>query len=265
MTAPKGRVIPLNLPRRLVCDVVHFGRKVPAVTVQRRMNLGPVLRARSALERRPGWVALFAKAFGLMAERHPAFRRAYLRWPWPRLYEHPFSTASIAFERDFDGEPSVFFAKIRQPEKQSLTLLESHLQRFKTAPLKSISCFRRALQIGRYPRFLRRFLWAVSLNLNGNKRAHRLGTFGVSVYSGLGAASLNPISPLTATVNYDVIHPDGTVDVRIIYDHRVMDGGTVARGLAHMERILNEDLVVELIALREEEPPASKFSGGMVA
>jgi pyruvate/2-oxoglutarate dehydrogenase complex dihydrolipoamide acyltransferase (E2) component len=77
-----------------------------------------------------------------------------------------------------------------------------------------------------------------------------LGTFGVTSYSGLGAESLHPLSPLTATLNYGVIGHNGSVDVRIIYDHRVMDGATVARALARMEEVLNEGLVGELRSSR---------------
>jgi hypothetical protein len=43
-----------------------------------------------------------------------------------------------------------------------------------------------------------------------------------------------------------VIGRDGRVAVRIIYDHRVMDGGTVARALQRLESVLNEDIAAEL-------------------
>ena len=37
--------------------------------------------------------------------------------------------------------------------------------------------------------------------------------------------------------------------VRIIYDHRVMDGATVARALALLEQILNHDICAELLGM----------------
>ena len=46
------------------------------------------------------------------------------------------------------------------------------------------------------------------------------------------AGCRHPLSVLTTTLNYGVIAADGTVDVRLIYDHRVMDGSSVARALA---------------------------------
>ena len=108
------------------------------------------------------------------------------------------------------------------------------------------SPFRRALLISRLPRPLRRLAWWIGLNFWGRKRAHYMGTFGVSVYAGLGAASLHPLSPLTTTLNYGVIDADGTVDVRLIYDHRVMDGSTVARALKDLERVLTCEILAEL-------------------
>jgi hypothetical protein len=74
-----------------------------------------------------------------------------------------------------------------------------------------------------------------------------VGTFGVSVYSGLGAESLHPLSLMTTTLNYGVIAEDGTVDVRIIYDHRVLDGATVARVLGELEEVLNNQIPALLV------------------
>ena len=89
-------------------------------------------------------------------------------------------------------------------------------------------------------------LWRVGLYTSGRRRAKHLGTFGVSVYSALGAESLHPLSPLTSTLNYGPIQPDGRVAVRIIYDHRVMDGSTVARALACLQDVLSGEMLAEL-------------------
>ena len=115
-----------------------------------------------------------------------------------------------------------------------------------------------ALRFARLPTALRRLMWWLALEVDGASRARKVGTFAVSVYSGLGAESLHPLSPLTATLNYGVIGPDGTVPVRIIYDHRVMDGSTVARALARLETILDQDMADELMA-RPREPPEAKL------
>jgi pyruvate/2-oxoglutarate dehydrogenase complex dihydrolipoamide acyltransferase (E2) component len=47
-------------------------------------------------------------------------------------------------------------------------------------------------------------------------------------------------------LNYGVIAADGAVDVRLNYDHRVMDGAIVARALQSFEKILTQKIVGEL-------------------
>jgi hypothetical protein len=242
-----GRSIPLSLPRRLICDLLHFAHRVPTVPVQRLMNLRALYDARNRAMPRVSWCALFLKGYGLMAQEVPHFRRTYMPFPYARLYEHPYSIASVAVERCYQTEEAVFFGHFRSPESQTLVMLDEALRHYKEAPLEEIGLFRRALLVSRFPRPLRRFFWWLGLNQSGYKRARRMGTFGVSVYSRLGSESLHPLSPLTSTLNYGVIGDDGTVTVRIIYDHRVMDGSTVARALALLEEILNHDIRAELL------------------
>ncbi len=240
----RGRALPLSAPRRIICDLMHFAAGVPTVPVQRRMKLGPVVAARRA--RQYPWIALFTKAFALMAAEFPQFRRAYCKLPWPHLYEYPASVAHISIERDYESETAVLGLKIKDPAAHSLDEIAARIREAATAPVASISSFRAALRFARWPRPLRRLLWWSALN-SGRQRPNYFGTFGVSVYSGLGAESLHPLSPLTCVLNYGVIAEDGSVDVRLVYDHRVMDGATVARALERMEDILTGTIYAELV------------------
>jgi hypothetical protein len=242
MGEPYGRRLPLSLPRRLIGDLMYFAQKVPSVPVQRRMNIARLAATRDQAVPRPGWCALFTSAYAQVAQKWPQLRRAYLSFPWPHLYEHPVSIASIAVERRVGDEDAVLFAQIREPEHHTPEQLDSFLKDCKEWPVESIGTFRRALRVSRLPRFVRRFLWWLGLNSSGYKRARNLGTFAVSVYSGLGAEGLHPLSPLTTVLNYGVIAEDGSVDVRVIYDHRVLDGATVARALEDLEAVLNHEL-----------------------
>lgn len=252
----RGKSIRLSASRRLVCDLLEAAASVPAIPVQRRVRLGALLAARGAHPSRPPWTALFIKAFALVAAEMPELRRAYVKLPWGHLYEYPVSVASLAVERDHDGEKGVFFGRIRQPERMSLEDLTAAIRHLQSVPVTEHKEFRQALRLSRLPWLVRRLAWYLGLNW-GRQRARHFGTFGVSVYSGLGAESLKPISPVN-TLNYGVIAPDGAVDVRLTYDHRVMDGATVARALARLEEVMTTVILAELAGVAPRSGGAAK-------
>jgi hypothetical protein len=151
----------------------------------------------------------------------------------------------VTIERDHEGEKAVFVVRVKDPATRPLSEIAELIRLGVTEPVREVKDFRRTLRVCGLPRPLRRLLWWLGLNI-GRQRANYFGTFGVSVYSALGAESLHPLTPLTTVVNYGVFAPDGSLDVRVIYDHRVMDGATVARGLARLEEVLNGSIRDEL-------------------
>lgn len=241
----RGRYIPLSGPRKFLVDLLHFAQQVPTVPVQRRMALGELAAARERSPDRPCWPAVFLKAYGVVADEMPALRRAFVQLPWPHLREYPKTVASLAVERSFGDEPCVFFGRIGNPGGQALRDLHAAVRTFAEGPLDDIKPFRKMLAFARWPRPVRRALMWLGLNLP-RTRPGQFGTFGLSVYSSLGAESLHPLSPLTTTLTYGVIDPDGGVTVRLVYDHRVFDGATAARALARLEEVLTGAMVDEL-------------------
>jgi hypothetical protein len=233
----RGRPIKLSAARRLVCDLMRFSIRIPRVTVQRQMKIGALLAARTALQVKPSWTTIFLKGYALLSQETPELRRAYVKLPWPQLYEYDVSVASVAFEREHKGERVVLLGRIRAPEKSSLAQLEQNVAAARARPIQKVKDFRRALDFARLPTIVRRPLMWLGLNI-GRQRARYFGTFQFSVYSGLGAESLNPLTPLTTLLNYGPIGDDGAVTVRIHYDHRVMDGANVARALQRFEELL---------------------------
>jgi hypothetical protein len=248
------RRVPLALPRRFTLDLLAVSATVPSIPVQRRMSLGVVAAARQAAGR-PAWPALFLKAYAAVAGRTPALRRAYVKLPWPHLVEYPNSVASVAVERDYEGEPAVFFGLVGDPAGYTVGDLDGLVRRFSQCPLGEVRQFRKLLRFARLPLPVRRAALWLGLNLP-RTRAGQVGTFGLTVYSSLGAESLHPISPLTTTLTYGVVGPDGRADVRIVYDHRVLDGATVARALAALEAELNGPILAELLA--SAPPPLAR-------
>ncbi|MGH7227559.1 MAG: hypothetical protein ACRELF_30475 [Gemmataceae bacterium] len=240
-----GRTLALSLPRRFIADLLWASRGVEAVTFERRMNLAPLVAARQESAARLGWCAIFTKAYALVSARRAELRRSYLSYPWPRLHESASNVAAIAVERRFNGEEAVLIAHLRDPERRNLDEIENWLRQCRQAPPQQISSFRRILQITRLPRPLRRLAWLLGLNW-GRHRSRFLGTFGVSVTAGLGATALGVRCPLTTILHYGIFDDDGHIDVRLTFDHRVLDGGNVARALCELEDVLRGEILTEL-------------------
>jgi hypothetical protein len=243
----QGKWVGLSRPRRFVCDLLRFAKTVPSVPSQRRMRLGDVVEARSRHENRISWCAIFIKAYSIVASSRPELRRAYLPVLWPHLYEHPINVASFSLERTYRGEEGVFFAQVPNPEQLSLTELDAIVRNYKTSPVEEVPSFQRAMLLSSLPLPLRRLIWWLGLYSDGAYRAHFFGTFAISVVGSLGAAGLHILSPLSTTINYGTFEADGSLDVRLTYDHRVLDGAPVARALAALEEVLHGEIREELL------------------
>lgn len=247
----QGRWIPLSPARKMVMEILHHARKVPSLPLSRMTDVARLADARQA-GAAVSWTAIFMKAYGLVAQRHPALRQTYMPFPWPHLYEHPFSICTLMIEREHAGETILLPSKIRSPECQPLAAIDSHLRRLRETPIHDIGDFRQWLRVGRLPGFVRRFLFWHTLNLSGFKRAKRFGTFSISSLGSMGVEQHHPMSPLTTYFTFGPISAAGSVDVKLIYDHRVMDGRTVGRVLNDLEETLNTQILEELLELADE-------------
>ena len=246
MGLPKGTSIPLSPSRRMVGDLMHFSRKVPIVAIERRVPLAEIIEVRSRMAKRPSWFALFAKAYAIACSRTPELRQSYLTFPWDRLHQHACNVASLAIVRKVADEDAVIALKINEPEKMSLAEIDDRIHRGRTEPMENFGEFRQYLRMIRLPRILRRLMWWCGLNLSGDLRARYCGTFGVTAVSALGSASLHVLCPLTTTLTYGVFADDGSVMVRLFFDHRVMDGIVTAAALAELEKALHGPILEEM-------------------
>src|SRR5207253_556314 len=125
---------PLSVSRRLACDLLRAARDVPTVCAERRMELGDLVAARRLWDPRPFWSSIIIKAYALVAADMAPLRRSYARFPWPHLYQHRTSVATITMERDYQGEETVVLAHARSPHTWPLAGLDAHLRHFKEAP-----------------------------------------------------------------------------------------------------------------------------------
>jgi hypothetical protein len=249
----KGRSVPLTGPRLFINDLVHFARKVPSAPVSRVFDVSTLFEPRARHAARPSWACLFMKAYAVVGAAHAPLRRSYLEFPWPRLYEHPWMNCALAIERDHEGENGVFVGLFRAPEAQTLAQIQYWLQWYKNEKLEKVGFYRQALRFSKIPTPIRRSFWWVTLNVSGYKRCKRFGTFGLTSYGSLGAENLHPISPLTTTLTFGPIDPaTGRVVVKLIYDHRVLDGAYIARRLRDIETVLKTTIRDELLENRNE-------------
>jgi hypothetical protein len=241
-----GRWLPISPFRRVVTDLMHFSQQVPAVTAERRMDLGRLVAARAAASPRPRWTVLFSKAFAMLGRDYPDLRRAYLKCPVPHLYEHPHSIAALNVSRRVNGEDVVLFCLIRSPENRSLAEMDEMVRAHQEGPLETLRAYRRTLAVGRIPWPVRHLFWWSALNMFGRRRCHNFGTFSVSSTASQGAGLVTLIPILTSALHYGLFDAHGSLDVRVTFDHRVMDGAVVARVLTDLESVLTREIVREL-------------------
>jgi hypothetical protein len=257
--ARRGSSIALSAARKAILEILRQARHTPSLPLSRAMKLPELVAARKVDPSPPSWVAIFMKAYGLVAQSYAELRRAFIPWPRPHLYEHPHSECALLVERVWQGEQVVLAGKVRAPEKQPLELIGSYLRYLNEAEVPKVSAFRQLLRLGRLPGPLRRFAFWRIVNLSGYRRAKRLGTFVLSSLGNYGVEQHHPLSPLTTYLTFGPISLDGNVTVKIIYDHRVMDGRTVARCLVDLETTLRDDLVRELTPRRRLTARASSL------
>jgi hypothetical protein len=252
-----GFTRPLPAPRRLLGDVLQVAQRVPVAIVERKMLLTSTAQTRARAVPRPGWCAVFTKAWAVVCKRHPELRRCLLGGLVPRLYEHPGNVATIAVEREYQGEPTLFFVQIDSPEEAGLLELEEQLEHYKTCPLQEEAVFRQQMRRTAMPGSLRRLILWAELHLSGRQRARKFGTFGVVGLPGLDVRVLRQTALLTSTLDYDTVAPDGSVEVRILCDQRVIDPAVAGRALGDLERVLRYEITTELRYLHALEERAA--------
>jgi hypothetical protein len=250
----RGTVRKITLPRRLVADLMHASIRVPFVSLARPLNLRPLLEARAQAAQRPGWAAIFVKAFALVAREEPVLRTLYVKWPWPAFYELPRSVAMVAIARVEDGQDCVLAQKVTAPDEMTLADVDAMIRHAKAAPIDEVPAFRKILRTARLPLPLRRLVWALGLNF-GRQRANYFGSFGVTSVAAYGAGQLHALSPGPYVLSFGVEKADQSVDVVLRWDHRITDAALMARVLNRLEQVLNDEISAELRLNRQHSEP----------
>ncbi|MCX7422712.1 MAG: hypothetical protein NT013_24680 [Planctomycetia bacterium] len=242
---PRRLAIPRS--RRLVIDLMRLHQQTPTTAHDRICDLTAVAAARANANVRIAWPMLFIKAYGLVAQRYPQLRQIFMRWPWPHLYQHPTSVATVVTFREVDNESWLFWSRFLHPERQSLTSLQDKMDEYQVGPVEKV--FRKQWFFSSLPSPLRRLIWWWTLNVSGEKRARRTSTFVLTTVGSRGAEIQHPPGFLTGNLTYGPIDDHGRCRITLAYDHRLLDGRMVADILADLEVTLNEVIAAELSGL----------------
>jgi hypothetical protein len=253
----RGTVRKISLPRRFIIDLMRASMRVPFVSLRRTLDVSQLAEARASCAEPPGWVAIFVKAFGLVAKDEPVLRTLYAGWPWPHFYEMPRSVAKVAIARTLDGENCVLPQKVSEPEVLPLAAIDALIRHAKDGPVKDIPAFRKIMHATKLPLPLRRLAWLIAVNV-ARQHANWFGNVAVTSVAAYGAGELHALSPGPFILSYGVVGPDRNVDVVIRWDHRVTDAAFIAKTLTRLEQVLNTEIAAELRGqgLKLEPAPA---------
>jgi len=206
---------------------------------------------RGAVRGRISWPVIFIKAWAAVCSRHEVLRQTWRSFPLPHIFQHSSTTAVVAVARRHQDQDWLFWARFRNPQTQPLPALQEALNRFTNAPVESV--FHQQLQLASLPAPLRRVIWWWNMNLAGEKRATRLGTFLLTTLAGNQTEIQHPPGFLTSNLTYGPLSESGHSRVTLAYDHRLMDGLFVAERLKELEEELNEAIFGELRALTDNQ------------
>jgi pyruvate/2-oxoglutarate dehydrogenase complex dihydrolipoamide acyltransferase (E2) component len=229
-----GRSLRLSPSRRFIADLSHAARKMPQGVLTRRISVAKAKALRAQAAEKAPWTAMFIKAWAEIADELPELRQSYVTIPWPRLYQHATSVASLMVERDVDGEKVIFPQRIKSPAERPLSEVSAEVREAAEGALQGQKRYLFLRNVSRLPWPVRRLLWWFAFNMP-RQRAYHAGTFGVSTVGHLGASIYVPVSPLTTFLGYGPFAEDGTVDITVGFDHRTMDGAVVAKAMAMLE------------------------------
>lgn len=252
----RGTVRKITTPRRVVIDLMRASIRVPFVSLARPLDIRLLSEARALSGPRPGWAAIFVKAFALVAREQPVLRTLYVKWPMPAFYELPRSVAMVAIARIEDGQDCVLPQRITAPDDMPLSEINDLIRHAKEAPIDEVPAFRKIMLASRLPLPLRRLAWAIGLNV-GRQRANYFGSYGVTSVSAYGAGELHAMSPGPFVLSYGVEKPDHTIDVVLRWDHRITDAALIAKALNRLEQVLNTEIAGELRANRQPDEAKS--------
>jgi len=166
---------------------------------------------------------MFAKGFAIVASEIPELRRAYMKWPWPHLYEYAESTVCILQEREILGDVGAVPLRFRKPDCIPLWELSEKVRRAADTRIEDSKFLRALIGLSRLPVLVRRLFWGLCLNIPRLRR-HTFGTYGISSAARWRTELGTSRTPHPCLMSYGPADARGNVEVRLSFDHRIFDG-----------------------------------------
>ena len=239
---------PCDGHRGCVADIAMLAKDIPLFPVDRSCYLADLAEARLASPHRIGWAAIFLKAYGKIVQENPALRSWFLPGLWPRIATTNRNVATLAVNRTDNDHEQLYWARLHQPETKSLVEIQRFIDNCRTGPIEEL--FKRQRELELLPGFLRKAVLRWNHRSGSHKRCSRIGTFSLSTLAGYGASNHFHPTLCTTSISYRPIEADGRCLITLIADHRVIDGAVVARSLAHLEKVLQQEIIHELHSQR---------------
>ncbi len=256
----KGTRIKLSNGRRLVDDVIRIANRQPMAAFCRDMDLTLICELRRKIKPRLSWNTIMMKAYSIVAKQMPALRQTYVSFPWPHLYQSEDNVVMITVAREEIDETRLMFARIHRPEELSLTQIQEQLDYFSNHPIEHIKQFCHQIRFAAMPRFLRRLVWWLLLDMWPSKRAAHVGTFGMSI-SGFNAAYGNcHLGPNTTILGVDPAPRNGISRTLLTFDHRVLDGKPTIDAMNALYSALHGPILQEMKQLAENQSKSATVS-----
>jgi hypothetical protein len=181
-----------------------------------------------------------------VGRRWPPLRQSYIPYPWPHIYEHPESVIAVVIEREWQSGHGVFFDHVVSPDRQSLPVIDTLVRSLKSLPVEAVGGYRRLIRIARLPLFIRRLIWHFALYCSGRVRSRYLGTASINSLPARDTMVLQSTTPLTLSIFFGPLEPNGEMRIEAYFDHRVIDGMEINRLFRDLESALNGEIADEL-------------------
>lgn len=202
--------------------------------------------------------ALLIKAIALAQRLHPLSRSIIS--PWGKVIDVPHITAGFTVERLVDGQPTVFFGTIENPDGKSVLSIAAELTTYQVADLASVPQLAIEDRFSHMPWIVRQLVIWLSKRIPALRFKFMGATFGLSSLGKYGPESVTGPCVCTATFGVGAAEQRAVVQNKKLkvkpmltltlgFDRRVMDNNSAMKFLQDVCKLVEGGMESELSQL----------------